>query len=117
MNSLAVVIAVLATGPLMNDLTERDDQCLVIRYAADGQRMERAPTRPYEGPPSAAVSANSVHRGSGGSSSSSSVSASSSSAGGQVVLSTTADGRSVTRTYHQKGCTVVVDERPARGGR
>ena len=95
-----------------------DDDCEVVRIAADGTRSVTPPIRPKaksgdgSGPAAASVSA----RSSGSSSSSSSVRASSRSGpegGSAFATSTTNDGRrTVTTTRNAEGCTVVIDERP-----
>lgn len=104
--ALAVALAGGAAG-------QEPQQCLIIRYAADGTRSEQiGDPRPFG-----------VSIGSGGAritrlgqDGRSSVSASSSSGPtGSRTSSTTDDGRrSVTVQTDQSGCTVIVDERPHR---
>lgn len=98
-----------------------DDDCEVVRIAADGSRTVTPPVRPKarsgagHGSAGASVSA----RSSGSSSASSSVRASSRSGADGAsasATSTTDDGRrTVTTTRNADGCTVVIDERPNRG--
>jgi hypothetical protein len=93
-------------------LAQEDAQCRVVRYAADGERTETPPSPPYKRPPGVAVSAHST----GGSASSVAVSSSSSSSGPSVVRSRVGK-RTITKTYDDAGCTVVIDERPDQGAR
>lgn len=88
-------------------------QCLIIRYAADGTRSERiGDPRPF----GVSVGDGGARIAAGGQESRSSMSASSSSGPtGSRTSSTTDDGhRSVTVQTDQSGCTVIVDERPHR---
>jgi hypothetical protein len=85
--------------------------CRVVRFAADGGRTEHPPTRPYVRPSPSGVSASSSSSGPG----SSSVSVSSRSSGDESVSRIVQNGRSITTTYDSKGCTIVIDDRPAQG--
>ena len=113
MAALTLAASLLAAADLSDALEPQDAQCRVIHYAADGSRHEKPPTRPYTQPSGVATSSKS----SGGQArSSTSVSASSSSAGGATKVTQSDDGkRSITRSYVEDGCTVVIDERPTRG--
>lgn len=114
MAALTLAATLLAAADASDTLGPQDSQCRVIRYAADGARHETPPSQPYSRPPGVSVSSSSS--GDGGARASSSVSASSSSSGGgSAVARSQSDGRSITRSYDNDGCTVVIDERPARG--
>jgi hypothetical protein len=103
----AILAAASAPG-----LSPEDAQCRILAYAADGTRTETPPSRPYSRP--SAVSMNSTSEGRGSSHVSVSSSSSASSGGASVVRATT-DGRTITKTYDDKGCTVVIDARPDPG--
>ena len=110
MQTLALAALIAAAGAA--GLGPEDPQCHVVHYAADGTRTESAPSRPYSRPAGAAASA----RSTGGSASSVSASSSSSS-DGPTVVRTQAGGRTITKTYENTGCTIVIDERPPEGAR
>jgi hypothetical protein len=109
MITVAVAAAIVAAST--SALDPEDAQCRIVTYAADGARTETPPSRPYSRP--SAVSMRSASRDPG--SSHVSVSSSSSSGGGESVVRGRLDGRAITKTYNDKGCTVVIDERPEQG--
>lgn len=114
MAALTLAASLLTAADVSDALTPQDAQCRVIHYAADGARHETAPTRAYSRP--SEVSTSSRSSGGGHARSSTSVSASSSSSGGGQSVAKSDDGRrSITRTYDDDGCSVVIDERPTRG--
>jgi len=114
MAALTLAASLLAAADVSDAPGPQDAQCRVIRYAADGTRHETPPSRAYKRPPG--VSTSSSSSGGGHARSSTSVSASSSSSGGGRSVAKSDDGRrSITRTYDDDGCTVVIDERPTRG--
>jgi hypothetical protein len=108
MIALAITASIAAAS--VPGLKPEDAQCRIIRFAADGTRTEIAPSRPYSRPSGISVNEASSGRGS----SRVSVSSSTSSDGASVVR-TSVDGRAITKTYDDKGCTVVIDERPEQG--
>lgn len=109
------LVAILSAADLSGVLEPQDAQCRVIHYAADGTRHETPPRRPYSRPPEVSTSSSSSSRR-GEAHASSSVSASSSSSGGGAAVSRSqSNGRSISRSYDNDGCTVVIDDRPARG--
>jgi hypothetical protein len=108
MIALAITASIAAASAA--GLGPDDAQCRIIRYAADGARTETAPSRTYSRPSGVSVNEASSGRGS----SRVSVSSSSSSDGATVVRASV-DGRTITKTYDDKGCTVVIDERPDQG--
>lgn len=108
MIALAITASIAAAS--VSGLKPEDAQCRVVRFAADGARTETAPSRPYSRPSGVSASETSSGRGS----SRVSVSSSSSSDGATVVRASV-DGRTITKTYDDKGCTVVIDERPEQG--
>ena len=95
-----------------------DPECRVVRYLPNGRRLERPPSPGAQrrasaisahaasalGGASAGVSVSSSSRGPGY------ASAAASSSGGRK-------GRTVTTTHDENGCTVVIDDRGARGAR
>lgn len=91
--------------------------CRVIRYTADGRRTETSPGGVRRGAPGAAAASVAT----GGASARSTVRASSSSRGGGTAVATAtsidAQGRTITTTHDQDGCTVTIDERTVQGGR
>lgn len=104
-------------GAAASDLTI-DDDCEVVRIAADGSRTVTPPkVRAEPGRSSAGVSVSTQSAGSSFSSSSVRASSRSGASGGSAfATSTTDDGRrAVTTTRNAGGCTVVIDERPNRG--
>lgn len=114
MAALTLAASLLTAADLSDALQPQDAQCRVIHYAADGSRHEKPPTRAYSRPSGFATSSKSS--GDGEARASSSVSASSSSSGGGAAVTQSDDGkRSITRSYVEDGCTVVIDERPTRG--
>lgn len=111
-----ILAAAILSADVARALDPQDKQCLVVHYAADGARREAPPSAPYTRPRGAAASARSS--GGGEARSSTSVSAGASGAGeASAVVRTQSGGRTITKTYDNKGCTVVVDDRPARGER
>jgi hypothetical protein len=115
MFSLAIGAAAVFAAGVAADLDPQDAQCRVIHYAADGARHETAPTQRYAGPPRASASVSSSGPGSASSSVSASSSTSSRNGAASVVVRTQHDGRAITKTYDNEGCTVVVDDRPGPG--
>jgi len=114
MAALTLAASLLAAADVSDALKPQDAQCRVIHYAADGTRHETPPSRAYSRP--SGVSTSSRSSGGGQVRSSTSVSASSSSSGGGKSVARSDDGqRSITRSYDNDGCTVVIDERPTRG--
>lgn len=104
---LALAVALAGGG------ADAGQECLIVRYAADGTRTERVgDPRPF----GVSVGSGGARITSGGQGSRSSASASSSSGpAGARTTSTSDDGRrSVTVHMDQSGCTVIVDERPHR---
>ena len=114
--SPALIAAILAAAGLGADLDARDAECVIVHYAADGTRSQSAPSKPYAGPRAPAASMTSTGEG-GVSSSASARSSSSSGDEKSAVTRTERDGRAVTRTYDDNGCTVVIDDRPTSGAR
>lgn len=113
MAGLTLAASILAAAEFAGALDPQDAQCRVVQFAADGSRHETAPSQPYSRP--SGVQTRSSSSG-GQARSSSSVSASSaSSGGGSSVVRSESGGRSITKTYDNDGCTVVIDDRPARG--
>ena len=95
-----------------------DPECRVIRYLPNGRRLERPPTKGATLRPGAGISAHAATTG-GGSAAGVSVSSSS---GGSGYASASASssgrrGRTVTTTHDHNGCTIVIDDRVARGAR
>ena len=93
-----------------------DETCTIVRHRADGT------TETYRGSQDDAARASDGRasaRAQGRRSSSSSVSASSSSDGngrhGMSSSSSSSDGRTVTTTHDERGCTVTIDERGSGG--
>jgi hypothetical protein len=115
MAALTLAASLLTAADVSDALTPQDAQCRVIHYAADGTRRETPPSRAYTRPSGVSTSSKSSNGG-GHARASSSVSASSSSSSGGKSVAKSDDGRrSITRTYDDAGCTVVIDERPTRG--
>ena len=111
-----ILAAAILSADVAQALDPQDKQCRVVHYAADGTRHDIPPSRPYVRPPAVAASARSS--GEGEARSSTSVSASSSGSGkASAVVRTQSGGRAITKTYDNKGCTVVVDDRQVRGER
>jgi len=94
-----------------------DGDCEVIRYLPNGKRVVTpASRRGSRG--SGGVAASSVAvSGSGGSSVSVSSSSHSHGGRGSAVASSTRNGRTMTTTHTDDGCTVVIDDRRGRKGR
>ena len=113
-----ILAAAILSADVAQALDPQDKQCRVVHYAADGARHDIPPSRPYVRPPAVAASARSSGEGEGEARSSTSVSASSSGSGNaSAVVRTQSGGRTITKTYDNKGCTVVVDDRQVRGER
>ena len=113
--ALAVMLASASVPAEAGVHVTADPECRVIRYLPNGRRIERPPVAgAHRGP-----SDHSAHVTGAGQAAGVSVSAS---AGGTGYAHATASsssgrqGRSVTTTHDDKGCTVVIDER-ARGAR
>lgn len=114
MAGLILAVTLLSAADVARALDPQDAQCRVVYYAPDGARSETPPSRPYARPPGASASVSSS--GAGQASASSSVAASSSGrGGGSAVARTQSDGRTITKSYDNQGCTVVVDDRRAQG--
>ena len=109
---IAMVFAATVAALSTPGLEPQDGQCRIIAYAADGTRTETSPSRPYSRPTAVGMKTSS---GGGGSSHVSVSSSSSSSSGGASVVRASIDGRTITKTYDDKGCTVVIDARPDQG--
>lgn len=119
--AIALAAALAATGtasPGADRISVSDKECEVIRVLADGRQVKSRAAA------TAAISANgrsangssrATVSGSGSARSSVSVSSSSTSSGGGSARATSSytdeDGRTVTTTRDERGCTIVVDER------
>jgi hypothetical protein len=118
----AAAVSAQTRNATLSDVGIEADGCRVVRILTDGRRIETLPrpgVAPSSTPRSVSVSASSR----GGDSSRSTVSASSSSSGSALssAFSTSSSvngqGRTVSTTQNEEGCTVVIDERAAPGGR
>ena len=102
------VASAAASGPAQ-EVSVSGEDCEVIRILEDGREV-RSTAKAKEAGGTASASARS-----GGGSSRSSVSVSSSSQGGGSARGTSsatdAEGRTVTTTHDENGCTIVIDER------
>lgn len=104
------LIAALSAAEIETAIGIDPAMCRVVRYSADGSRSEQPPTRAFTPPSSNTVSV----RSQGAGASSSSVSVSSGAGSGQSRAAV--DGRTITATYDQKGCHLVIDERRSPEG-
>lgn len=114
-NSLIVLGGVLlfpAVSAQAADINE-DPRCLVIHYYGNGSRTETAPTKSQTKVPKSGEST--AHASSVGNSS---VRASANSTGSNSSASASSrsdgNGRMVTRTDNEEGCTIFIDERPIK---
>jgi hypothetical protein len=113
--TFAVVLAATGAPSLGAErISVSDTECEVIRILADGsrERSRSAATAAISADGRSARGSSSVHvSGSGSARSSVSVSSSGGSSARATSSYTDGEGRTVTTTRDQRGCTIVVDER------
>lgn len=114
--TLAAALAATATPcPGAERISVSGKECEVVRILADGTRERSRSAAAISADGRSAHGSSSVNvSGSGSARSSVSVSSSSSSGGGSARATssyTDDEGRTVTTTRDQRGCTIVVDER------
>ena len=111
----ALTLAAMLLAADLTDVVDPEDAgCRVVHHAADGTMRQTPPSRLYTRPSGVAARAHSS--GDGGTRSSAVVSARSSSSGAAAsTVRTESGGRRITKSYDNDGCTVVIDDRPARG--